>query len=218
MTRQQPEEPDVQLPPSPREIDELNARIAKMEARIATFEEREQEIRALLSRANSVQGNANDAESISLFVFSGDLDRMISAFVIATGAAAMGTKVHMFFTFWATAALRDPASSSTKKTLLERLFGWFLPKGHKQLKLSRLQMAGSGPPLVRHMMKKTHMASLEEMLELAGELGIRITICTASMNLMGLAPEEFIDYPGLDYCGVAEFVDCSTRSSLSMFI
>jgi peroxiredoxin family protein len=195
-----------------------------LEARLATLEA---EMRALsqaaLSQSEQLQSTAElikgagQHDKLSLIVFSGSLDRLIAAFVLATGAAAMGMQVSMFFTFWGTAALRK-ANVRVKKTLLERMFGWMLPKGSKQLPLSQMNMAGGGPMMIRYIMKKNGVASIEEMIELSKELGVELNVCTMSMDLLGMKPEELIDYPGKSYCGVAKFLETAAPGKITMFL
>ena len=187
----------------------------------------EVEVKALVAqtfdqgaRLDSMRGalqTAGQADMLSLCVFSGSLDRIIAAFVLATGAAAMGTEVNMFFTFWGTAALRRDAVG-VKKTVLERLFGWMLPRGVKQLPLSQMNMAGGGPVMIRHIMKKKGVASVEEMMALAAELGVKVNVCTMSMDLLGFKPEELIEYPGLSYCGVATFLETAAPGKVTLFL
>jgi peroxiredoxin family protein len=195
----------------------VDARLAAVEAEIralsqATLAQAER----LQSTAELVKG-AGQQEKLSLIVFSGSLDRLIAAFVLATGAAAMGMQVSMFFTFWGTAALRKE-NVHVPKTLLERLFGWMLPKGVKQLPLSQMNMAGGGPAMIRYIMKKNGVASVEEMIELSKELGVEIHICTMSMDLLGMKPDELLDYPGKTYCGVAKFLETAAPGKLTMFL
>jgi peroxiredoxin family protein len=161
--------------------------------------------------------NAGQQDKLSLIVFSGSLDRLIAAFVLATGAAAMGMKVSMFFTFWATAALRKE-QGSVKKTLLERMFGWMLPKGVKKLPLSQMNMAGGGPAMIRYVMKKHGVASVEEMIAIAAELEVELNVCTMSMDLLGMKPEELLDYPGKTFCGVAKFLETAAPGKLTLFV
>jgi peroxiredoxin family protein len=185
---------------------------ADVESRLAALET---EMRALSSGA-SLKG-AGQQEKLSLIVFSGSLDRLIAAFVLATGAAAMGMQVSMFFTFWATSALRRDGVT-VKKTLLERMFGWMLPKGVKRLPLSQMNMAGGGPAMIRYVMKKNGVASVEEMIELCKELGVELNVCTMSMELLGMKPEELIDYPGRSFCGVAKFLETAAPGKITMFV
>lgn len=160
--------------------------------------------------------NSGQEDRVSIVVFSGSLDRLIASFVIATGAAAMGMKVTLFFTFWGTAALRKAAR--VKKPFLERMFGWMLPRGVRKLPLSQLNMAGGGPAMIRHLMSKKGVASVEDMITLSAELGIELNVCTMSMDLLGFKPEELIDYPGLGFCGAAKFLESAAPGKITLFI
>src|SRR6187402_1043977 len=170
-----------------------------------------------LDSLSNIDRNGGQQDKLSLIVFSGSLDRLIAAFVLATGAAAMGMQVSMFFTFWATAALRSDAGS-VNKTLLERMFGWMLPKGMKQLPLSQMNMAGGGPAMIRYIMKKKGVASVEEMIELSKELGVELNVCSMSMDLLGISPGELIDYPNKSFCGVAKFLETAAPGKITMFV
>ena len=156
-------------------------------------------------------------DMLTIGVISGDLDRIIAAFIIALGAAAFDMKVNMFFTFWGTAALRDP-KKKPKKKFMEKMFGWMMPTGSKKLPLSNMNMAGMGPKMIRGLMKKHGVQSLEEMIHQAGEVGVNIYICEMSMDLMGFKREEMIDYPGLEYCGVGTYMGLASDSKQSFFL
>ncbi|HNW28404.1 MAG TPA: DsrE/DsrF/DrsH-like family protein [Spirochaetota bacterium] len=155
---------------------------------------------------------------LSMVVFSGDLDKLLAAFIIGTGAAAMGMEVVMFFTFWATPALRDPKKKGKGKDLFGKMFGFMLPKGASKVTLSKMHMGGMGTAMMKTLMKKKNVASLPEMIALAGELGVRIYICEMSMDLMGFKREEMIDVPGRDFVGVAKFLLEAGDSKIQLFI
>jgi len=140
---------------------------------------------------------------LSMVVFSGDLDKVLAAFVIATGAVAMGMDVVMFFTFWGTPVLRDKKKKVGGKDVMGKMFGAMLPTGTGDVKLSNMNMGGMGTAMMKSLMKKKNVASLEEMVALAEELGVRIYVCEMSMDLMGFQREEFIDYKDLGFAGVA---------------
>jgi peroxiredoxin family protein len=155
---------------------------------------------------------------ISMVVFSGDLDKLLASLIIATGAVAMGMKARLFFTFWGTAALRDARKSVKGKNLMSRMFGFMLPNGARKVKLSKMNMGGMGTAMMKMLMKKKKVASLEEMLTLAGQMGVEICICEMSMGLMGFKREEMIDYPHMSVCGVAAFLAEAATSRVQLFI
>ncbi len=157
-------------------------------------------------------------DKLSMVVFSGDMDKLLAAFIIATGAVAMGLEVVMFFTFWATPALRDKKKKGKGKDLLGKMFGFMLPKGASKVTLSKMHMGGMGTAMMKNLMKKKNVSSLDEMIELAGELGVRIFICEMSMDLMGFSMEEIIDYPDLESVGVATFLQEASDSKIQLFI
>ena len=155
---------------------------------------------------------------LSMVVFSGDLDKMLASMIIATGAAAMGMKVVMFFTFWGTAALRDAKKQATGKDFMSKMFGWMLPKGRNELKLSQMNMGGMGTAMLRGLMKKKNAPTLDQLFDIAGQLGVEIKVCEMSMDLMGFKHEELIDYPGMDFVGVATFLAHAKNSVNQLFI
>ena len=155
---------------------------------------------------------------LSMVVFSGDLDKILAAFVIATGAVAMGMEAVMFFTFWGTPVLRDKGKSVGGKDMMGQMFGTMLPKGTSDVKLSKMNMGGMGTAMMKSLMKKKNVASLEEMLALAEELGVKIYVCEMSMDLMGFSRDEFIDYNDLGFAGVATFLAEAQTAKVQLFI
>lgn len=152
----------------------------------------------------------------SIIVFSGDLDKAIAAFIIANGAAAMGRKVHMFFTFWGLNVLRKPEKITVKKNFISAAFSRMMPRGSRKLGLSRMNMAGMGAKLIRAVMKDKNINSLESLMEQAIQNGVEITACTMSMDVMGIQKEELID--GVGSGGVASFLAKAEESDASLFI
>ena len=158
------------------------------------------------------------ADKLSMVVFSGDMDKVLASLVIGTGAVAMGMEVVMFFTFWGTPVLRDKDKSVGGKDVMGRMFGTMLPKGACSVKLSKMNMGGMGTAMMKSLMSKKNVASIEEMIELAGELGVKMYVCEMSMDLMGFKREEMIDYPDLTFCGVAKFLEEAKDSRVQLFI
>lgn len=181
-----------------------------------TVQDLAKKVEELQRQIENIKPGAEDR--VSIIVFSGDLDKVLASFVIATGAVAMGMEVVMFFTFWGTPVLRDSKKRVNGKDLMGKMFGFMLPKGRNAIKLSKMNMAGMGTSMMKSLMKKKNVASLDEMLEMAAELGVKIYICEMSMSLMGFKKEEFIDYPNLEYVGVATFLEQAKNSKVQLFI
>jgi peroxiredoxin family protein len=183
----------------------------------AQLEDLAVQIAEMKQQLDNLAGRA-PANKLSMIVFSGDLDKILAAFVIATGAAAMGMEVVMFFTFWGTPVLRDAKKPEGEKDLMGKMFGTMLPKGACAVKLSKMNMAGMGTAMMKSLMKKKNVASLEQMMQLAAELEVNIYVCEMSMDLMGFKREEMVTYPNLSYCGVATFLEEAMNSKIQLFI
>ena len=181
------------------------------------IEQLEQRIKELESRLTHVQDNLPE-DQLSMVVFSGDLDKLLASFIIATGAAAMYERVVIFLTFWGTTVMRDPGKNIQKADIMAKMFGMMLPKGARNLKLSKMNMAGMGTNMMKGLMKKKGVMSLEELMKTAADSGVEIVICEMSMDLMGLKMEEFIDYPNIMLGGVAKFLQEAGQSKVSLFI
>lgn len=170
-----------------------------------------------LAQAQSQCGQPQE-NKLCIVVFSGDLDKVMASMIIASGAAAMGMEVSVFFTFWATPLLRSRRKKSGAKDFFGRMFGFMLPKGAEKATLSKMNMGGLGTAMMKRLMRKKNVASLSELIELAGEMKVKLTICEMSMELMGFTREEMIDYPNLQYGGVAAFVQEASGSRVQLFI
>ena len=138
-------------------------------------------------------------------VFSNDLDKALAAFIIANGAASMGYEVTLFFTFWGINILRKDNPGAVKKNLIEKMFGFMMPKGPSKLGLSQMNMGGVGKAMIEGIMDKKGVASLPELIASAQKNGVNLVVCSMSMDLMGIKREELID--GIDEGGVAMYID-----------
>ena len=170
-----------------------------------------------------IEKRAKPAENVTALpdgktfvVFSGDLDKTIAAFIMANGAAAMGREVTIFFTFWGLNILRKPKKVKVKKTFIEKMFGFMMPRGTKKLGLSRMNMGGAGAKMIRAVMKSKGVSSLEELIQNAIDHGVRLVACQMSMDIMGIKREELID--GVELGGVATFLGSGEQSNMSLFI
>lgn len=152
----------------------------------------------------------------TIVVFSGDLDKAIASFIIANGAASMGKKVTMFFTFWGLNILRKHDKVSVQKGFMDNMFGMMMPRGSKRLGLSKMNMLGMGPKMIRSVMKSKNVTSLEDLIKAAMESGIEIVACQMSMDVMGLKQEELID--GVKIGGVGYYLGEAEDSNVNLFI
>jgi peroxiredoxin family protein len=166
--------------------------------------------------SGEVEQAVDQANELSMIVFSGDLDKVLAAFIIANGAAVMDKPVTMFFTFWGLNVLRRSERVPVKKGLVERMFGWMMPRGANKLTLSKMNMGGMGTMMMKRAMAQKNVYSLPALMQSARDAGVRMVACTMSMQVMGIAQEELID--GVEFGGVASFLDAADRSKTTLFI
>jgi peroxiredoxin family protein/TusA-related sulfurtransferase/rhodanese-related sulfurtransferase len=170
--------------------------------KLLKLEVKPEHIEALVEKGNAVKPLPAAARNDKTFVvFSGDLDKTIAAFIMANGAAAMGRRVTMFFTFWGLNILRRPEKVPVVKGLVERMFGAMMPRGTHRLGLSRMNMGGLGARMIRGVMREKGVSSLEELIDSARAHGVRLVACQMSMDIMGIRKEELLD--GVELGGVS---------------
>ena len=157
----------------------------------------------------------NEKNGATMVVFSGDLDKAMASFIIATGAASMGKEVTMFFTFWGLNVLRKPGVK-VEKDALENMFSKMMPEGAKKLKLSKMNMGGMGSKMINYVMKKKNVDDVETLIANAQKMGVKLVACAMSMDIMGIKQEELID--GVEIAGVASYLAETEDSGLNLFI
>lgn len=160
--------------------------------------------------------NTKESHNKSMVVFSDDLDKAIASFIIANGAASMGRKVTMFFTFWGLNIIKKQDKVAVKKSLIPKMFSTMLPRGSKKLSLSKMNMGGLGSQMIRGLMKKHNVDSLEDLIKQAMDSGVKIIACNMSMDLMGVDEKELID--GVEFGGVATYLAEGEASDINLFI
>lgn len=150
----------------------------------------------------------SDKEKSTIVVFSGDLDKVYAAFIIALTAASMGKEVSMFFTFWGLNVLRKNTFLFKAPHFLQKMFSVLNRGGAERLPLSKFHMFGIGTFFMKYLMKKYRMPKITEMIRLAKELKIKLIACSTTIGVMGLSKDDFI--PEVDeiagastYCGLA---------------
>lgn len=167
----------------------------------------------LTTTAPSLTETKNGA---TMVVFSGDLDKALASFIIATGARAMGKEVTMFFTFWGLNIIKDPNAPKVKKSGLDALFSKMMPKSIQQLPISKMNMFGLGSKMIQFVMKKKQVDPLAEMIQKAEQLGVKMVACTMSMDVMAIEREELL--PSIEIGGVGAYLGDAADSNLNLFI
>lgn len=146
-----------------------------------------------------------NTKKLSLISFSGDFDKLVAVFTLATGAAAVGYEVNVFFTFWGLDAIKiKQGRSPVGKGFLPKVFGFFMG-GLKSAPVSRLNFGGISPKIFRHLMRKNNVATLEELVEAAKVLGINFYACEMAMHILGIQKSDLIPEVK-DVLGVATFL------------
>jgi peroxiredoxin family protein len=155
-------------------------------------------------------------KNLTLVLLSGDFDKAMGAFIIANGALAMGKEVTVFATFWGLDVIKKPSFSTSGLGILEKMVLWMRPKGPNKLPTSKMNFGGIGPKLFGFMMKRKNVESLDSLIKMSQEFGIKIIACQMSMDLMGIKKEFLID--GIEIGGVAAFLSSSYKSNTTLFI
>jgi peroxiredoxin family protein/rhodanese-related sulfurtransferase/TusA-related sulfurtransferase len=152
----------------------------------------------------------------TLIMFSDDLDRALATFVLANGAAATGKKVSIFFTFWGLNVIKKEQKPAVKKDLFGRMFSMMLPSDSRRLKLSQMSMMGLGDRMMRYIMRRKNIDSLESLRQQALDNGVEFIACQMSMDMMGISKDELLD--GVTIGGVATYMERAEQANVNLFI
>lgn len=152
----------------------------------------------------------------TIVLFSGDYDKAMAAYIIANGAAAYDHEVTIFHTFWGLNALRKDELVPVKKGFLESMFGKMMPRGADKMGLSKMNFAGMGPKMIKHVIKKHNAMTLPELIDMAKEQEVKLVACTMTMDLLGLQKDELVH--GLEYAGVAAYLGDAEKGNVNLFI
>jgi len=197
----------------------VNAPIAPAEIQGAVAAEVERQLKAFRGEMEGKLAELRERtldDAATIIVFSGDLDKVLAAFVLATGAAAAGLQTSMFFTFWGLAALKKKGAAGGPKNIMEKMFAVMTPSSSESLGTSKMNYFGMGAVMLRKMMKDKQIATLEELMALAREMDVKMIACTMSMDAMGVSQEELQD--GLTFGGVATYMADAVRSRVTLFV
>ncbi len=160
--------------------------------------------------------SVSEEKGKTLILFSDSLDKTLATFVLANGAAATGKKVSIFFTFWGLNAIKKTDKPRVKKDIWGRMFGWMLPSDSTKLALSQMNMLGIGARMMRYLMKRKGVDSLETLRQQAIDNGVEFIACQMSMDVMGVKREELLDEVTVG--GVATYMERAEQANVNLFI
>ncbi|MDD6280617.1 MAG: FAD-dependent oxidoreductase [Bacteroidales bacterium] len=164
----------------------------------------------------SCQASESRGKGKSFILFSDDLDKALATFVLANGAAATGEKVTIFFTFWGLNAIKKDRKPKVQKDIFGKMFSMMLPSGSRKLKLSKMNMGGAGSRMMRYIMKRKNIESLESLRDMAISNGVEFIACQMSMDVMGVKREELLD--NVTVGGVASYMERAEQANVNLFI
>ncbi len=160
--------------------------------------------------------SAPQGKGKSFIMFSDDLDKALATFVLANGAASTGEKVTIFFTFWGLNVIKKESNIKTRKDIFGKMFGMMLPNNSRKLKLSKMNMGGLGAKMMRYIMNRKNIDSLETLRDMAAANGVEFIACQMSMDVMGITKEELLD--NVTIGGVATYMNRAENANVNLFI
>ena len=156
-------------------------------------------------------------DKATIIVFSGDMDKVMAAFNIAVGAASSGMEVTMLFTFWGLNVLRKDRIGSRTSGMMQKMLTWMNKGGTENLPMSRFNMFGLGPWMMKKLMKRYSMPSVKELYDTAKQLGVKMIACTITMGVMGIGKEDLVDDID-EFAGVITYIKSADASKINLFI
>ncbi len=158
-----------------------------------------------------------EKEKLTIVLFSGDLDKALAAFILATTGASMGMDVSMFFTFWGLNILKKNEGGGGGKGIMKKMLNFMNRGGSKRLKLSKFHMFGMGTAMMKKFMKDSHLPSIDEFIQMAKDMGVKLVPCSTSCGVMGLEEGAFREEVG-SLAGAAFFLNEARQSKVTLFI
>jgi peroxiredoxin family protein len=158
-----------------------------------------------------------EKEKLTIVMFSGDLDRALAGFIIATTAASMGMDVSIFFTFWGLNVIKKNEGSIKSKGLMRKMLNIMNQSGSKRLTLSKFNMLGMGTWMMKKLMREVNMPSLDELITMAHQMGVKLVACTTTCGVMGL-PEDAFRSEVTSMAGAAYFLGEAREAKATLFI
>jgi peroxiredoxin family protein len=162
--------------------------------------------------------SAEEKKKLTIVLFSGELDRALAAFMLAATAASMDIAVTMFFTFWGLNVIKKNDAKIKNKGFMRKMFGWLNKGGSKRLKLSKFHMMGMGTAMIKKLMRSMKMPTLDELITMSHDMGVKLYACSTTCGLMGLGDGDFRDEVEPGIVGAAFFLGEAVESNSSLFI
>ena len=172
----------------------------------------EQELNDLKNQLSDIIQNKN---KVAIVVFSGDIDRVLAAMIIATGAASFGKEVSLFFTFWGLNSIKVKRKLNNKN-LNQKLFSILNPNNFSNLPVSKMNFFGLGAMMLKSMMKNKNVSGIEDLIKIGKELGIKYIACEMSKEVLGINDDELME--GVESGGVSYFLSHALNSAMTIFI
>lgn len=158
-----------------------------------------------------------EKEKMTIVVFSGELDKALAAFIIATTGASMGMDVSMFFTFWGLNILKKNEGAPDGKGIMKKMLNFMNRGGSRRLKLSKFHMFGMGTAMMKKFMKESNLPSIDEFIQMAKDMGVKLIPCSTSCGVMGIGEGAFREEVG-SLAGAAFFLNEARQSKVTLFI
>lgn len=158
-----------------------------------------------------------EKEKLTIVVFSGELDKALAAFIIATTGASMGMEVSMFFTFWGLNIIKKNKGSIKSQGLMRKMLNIMNRGGSSRLKLSRFNMLGLGTWMMKRLMKESNYPTIDEFITMAHQMGVKMIPCSTTCGVMGLTEDAFRSEVG-SLAGAAYFLNEARQSKVTLFI
>ncbi len=157
-------------------------------------------------------------EKVTMVVFSGDLDKVLASFIIATGAASMGMDVTMFFTFWGLNAIKKNEAKNTAPGVMKKMLGVLNKGGSKRLPLSKFHMGGMGTSMMKKLMKQHKMPNIDEMIDLAKQMNVKLLACTITLDILGISKDQLREDVIDGYVGAVSYLSEAKDGNVNLFI
>lgn len=174
----------------------------------------EARLELLEARVTELEADMPD-DRVTIVVFSGELDKVIAAFIIASGALAMGYECSLFFTFWGLNAVRKQRSVQGK-SIMETMMSMMVPGTTHGMGISKMNFFGVGAQMMREMMRQKNVESIEDLINMTKDMGARFVSCGMSQMVMGIQSEELRD--DMEDGGVAAYLGDAVSSKVTLFI